>query len=608
MVAGSVPGIPVLSARKVRGIAMVMSSALSGRRAVLLGGMVWLAMTGDARALSPSAADAIDPMDFGARGDGITDDHAAFTAADRAAVAAGAVLRITRPHLIGASLALAATLQWAGGRLKPAADTLLTVSDLMAPAVQVFDLSARGRVLFDGARMPLQAHAEWFGVRAEDPAAAATNQTWLNAALRAHPAIRLMTADYFVAGRIDISLANHTLEGSGDLYDGATAHQVTRLLCTSATSDIVLMGLPTWPGSVNALPEGISLRNLYLNRTVAPDIASHCDGLRMQFCRSAEVDHVKSVDSINTLHILGVVSSKIRECRFARVRSGTGGGQDRYNAIWIDGSPAIGLAGGVASIYLSDCSSECNNPALQAEGSTAHFLDSGAHGFQDVFIDRCESVSFAIATRLEGSKGGQADVRLRSITDDQARQACLSCSGLNTTSVITLQDYYGGPGAGAQAAVRVQDCRGSIGFIGGQILLSGLKGVTGVAIAGSRGVSLRGTVIAESREVAVAVAASSNCVIEPEIVNNRHSGGEAALVLSGPVTASRLAPVVHGRADAFGGGIRVPDRRDERNIYDLGGIDSACLKGGAATKLVRGGVPVTVAGMSGTNDVRGPMI
>lgn len=584
---------------------MAISPALPSRRSVLAGGLIWLAVP--AHAFPAGTADGIDPMDFGAAGDGATDDHRAIGAADRAALAANVPLRITRPHLIGTSWSPAAMLQWAGGRLKPAAETLLTVNDLMAPAVQVFDLSAGGRVLFDGARIPLQAHAEWFGVRAQDPAAAATNQIWLNAALRAHPAIRLMRADYFVAGRIDIALANHTLEGSGDLYDGLTAHQVTRLLCTSATSDIVLMGLPTWPGSVNALPEGIALRNLYLNRTVAPDIASNCDGLRMQFCRSAEVEHVKSVDSINTLHILGVVSSKVRECRFARVRSGTGGGQDRYNAIWIDGSPAIGLAGGVASIYLSDCSSECNNPALQADGSTAHFLDSGAHGFQDVFIDRCESVSFAIATRLEGSRGGQGDVRLRSITDDQARQACLSCNGLNATSVITLQDYYGGPGAGAQAAVRVKDCHGSIAFIGGQILLSGSKGATGVAIEGSRGVSLRGTVIAESRDSALAITASSNCVIEPEIVNNHHASGRAALVLSGPVTASRLAPVVHGRAGAFGYGIQVLDQQDERNIYDMGGIDSACIRGGAQNKLVRGGIPVTAEGSLGTNHVRGPM-
>ncbi len=109
----------------------------------------------------------IDPLEFGAVYDGITDDRAALAAADEAAVTAGKVLIINGPMRIGSAITVASHQFYAPpGKIVPSANVLVTLSGRPdAGHWQIFDRSEGGAVQF--AKGAGTVWAEWWGARAE---------------------------------------------------------------------------------------------------------------------------------------------------------------------------------------------------------------------------------------------------------------------------------------------------------------------------------------------------------------------------------------------------------------------------------------------------------
>ena len=555
------------------------------------------------RSINSWLADISSVKDRGAVGNGTNDDTTAFSTAS----GVGPFIVPPGTYKITANLTVSSFVTFEPGAMLAIASgiTVTFAAGISAPIAQIF--SGAGSVVFSPC--PVTGYAEWWGAVNGSSAAASTNLAAINSALAALTVTNLLPGDYWVSGTIVHATGGHTLAGAGAAYN-SSANQATRIICTSGSATILQVGASTNPGSPNGMPVGIRVRDLFIIRSVAPVISSNCDGLAFQYVANGEVRNVKSQDSINSFHITGVVGSDVRDCQATRVTAGSGTGTDNWNGYFLDGSHYIGAAGGNASIYLTRCSAGCNLSSLQTTASNGFYLYAGNYGIQDTFLDHCETVSCYIGTLVGNGAGGQADVRIVHQTDDQVNKYGILLTGLTSTSVIDLTDYYCGPGSAAQFAGYINNCLGSISIKGGQLLMN-YSGQSGLAISGSVGVSVRGMAITETNAGnPVVFSGSSNCVIEPIIhnANNACSGG--AVQVSGTCVANRFAPLIYGKASAFGMGIQVIGTADSRNTYDVGAIDSGCVAGGYANKLTRNGATALssatmVPAYVGTNLVTG---
>ena len=94
------------------------------------------------------------PEDYGAVGDGTTNDYAALVAANTAAVAAGLSLAITKTYRLNTSFTATADLLFAGGKIKPASGTTFTATgSLSAGRRHIFDISLGGAIDLHSAKL-----------------------------------------------------------------------------------------------------------------------------------------------------------------------------------------------------------------------------------------------------------------------------------------------------------------------------------------------------------------------------------------------------------------------------------------------------------------------
>jgi hypothetical protein len=107
--------------------------------------------------------DIVSVKDFGAVGDGVADDAAAFTAAS---AAANSILVPIGTYRIGSNITISSGMSFQrGAALRPATSVKVTLTGSVdAGLYQIFDRSGGGAIEFGGSRVPM-VYAEWWGAR-----------------------------------------------------------------------------------------------------------------------------------------------------------------------------------------------------------------------------------------------------------------------------------------------------------------------------------------------------------------------------------------------------------------------------------------------------------
>lgn len=508
-----------------------------------------------------------------------------------------------------------------GALIVPAAGVTVTFAGgFDAGIYRCFDISAAGSAIAFSPATTRSGYAEWWGAtpNVDSNAARTANVTAINAAVVALTRTELLPADYYTDAKILHAVRGHELAGANCHSFGGTQGFVTNIYCNSATATMLQIGPDTYPGSINAMPQGIAARNIQLRRTVQPTIASAPAGLKMQFVLKATVESVFSTESIYSFEIHNTVACRVDRCESRRSLVGGGAGTDLWYGYYVNGDNSTvgwGLPGGNASLYLSYSSASCNEVGLQASGSSGFYLDQQ---FTDVFISWCEAGDCTTPINVQGNSAagtsfGNTDLHISHFIADTARLFGLFIKNLAASGTVDIDGFYCAPSSlavsAATAAIYVQDSEGSVNVTGGQLVLGASTLARGVVVDNSSGVSVIGTQITEATANPVLLATAANCNIRP-VINNAGITGPAAVSMSGTCTGNVVAPIVKGKAGAFSSGISVAGTGDSRNTYDVGGIDSACISGGYANKCVRNGSTALssatmVPTYSGTNLVTG---
>lgn len=442
---------------------------------------------------------------------------------------------------------------------------------------------------------------DWFGAQKNNPAY--DNTAALAASLAYFPVSRLSGADYWIAATWKINTPWRALIGVGPNAGGGTP--VSRIVTANPAVDIIQVGPDAQPGSIGQFLQGVTLQQITISRSVAPnlppgtggDIRNGVSGLRVQYCLGCYFTNLWINENINAVFVRGNVANYYQGLHLGRTLAGAGGGggADRYYGVFVDGTAALGLAGGNASVYFSYISSACANVAINS-----HTYAYG--GFTDTYWSYLESSGHASGMMLNGTTNVDAGAPTEDIHIHHAIFDGLSGYGIyinqgNAGTNITIDQCYF---EGSQYGVFVTGTFGATSIVGCQF--DNLA--VGVYALSSLGVTDSNCNFTDC-ETCVQWEDSNSCESAGSILSYKSgtAHGSGAVIL---ISAARCVwrSKITGPADSVPSGAvvltidGVTHHACDYNEINCSGIDPGALTGGSANKLVMGGTQIVATGIA----------
>ena len=331
---------------------------------------------------------------YGAKGDGTTDDTAAFAAASET----GLPLYIPAGTYVlnGATIKSAF---FAGGILSGT----FTIQGIENPArVQIFETAANITAPFDA--IPV-GYPEWYGAvtgtPAEDCAAA------LEKCIAVHPKTQLSSGVYYVSRTINISTSNRVVEGvveAGWTYEDATATgSVIRSTSTSAA--IVMVGTASKPSNHNQFVQKVILRSVVFDRQAVKTYSDTSTGIVWQYTLRCWMEHCMVMHNATGVRITGNILLKICDCYIFTETWAANDTARTIRGVQLDNSQDISVAGGNASIYLLDTTMATGGDTVYTNSFA--ISSGGSMGTNDIMIDNCDAQGFAYGLYISGDGATQ---------------------------------------------------------------------------------------------------------------------------------------------------------------------------------------------------------
>ncbi|MFS0735451.1 hypothetical protein ABC347_00210 [Sphingomonas sp. 1P06PA] len=479
-----------------------------------------------------------------------------------------------------------AVIEIAAGR------TLTLLGGLVAPIAPIF--GGAGTVDLNRSRI-VCAHPEWWGAAPGD--GARDSLAAMQACLRAHPAMQLLPADYYISDTLVVDRPFARVTGGG--FRGTEPGKGTRIIVTSGRADVMRVGPASAPPTVNDFAQNIAVHGVALSRSVAVDAAADRlpAGLRAQYLLFGEFRQVSAFEHAIGFVAQGLVRSSFDDCVAFRSIPGRQAGQP-YRGFYLDGSRAIGLAGGNASLFLRGCNATIGGDPRVADG--VGMLIEGA--FADTFVSQFETAGIATGIRIDGrtaeiggrARVGHINLHIDRAVIDQCGLVGIDIRDTSPTSLIDLADPYVAAAPRAEAAIRLDRMRGAATITGGQ-LVGGTNAdaggqALGIAASASHGIQVGGLKILDHPRPAMLVQCSGFAL--DMVVHNPGSrpGGAAVGLRDCDRGSARL--LVSGADGAFAGGIVLAGRMTRLRI-DATGVDAAAV-GGAANRVRLADGPIQI--------------
>jgi hypothetical protein len=548
-----------------------------------------------ARTVNDKLQESVSVKDFGATGNGSTNDRAAFVSADTN----GAFVVPAGTYLISSSLTIASSVTMMPGAILsiPTGVTVTFSNTLSAGIYKIFDCTGTGAVAFNQSKTST-GYPEWWGAIVNVTDCFST----ITAALTALNDVVLQPGTYYSSATIKINRDWSCLRGAGAEYN-ATDNQITRLLVISSSLDALQIGPDTYPGNINSLQRGNHIRGLYVARNVNPLAGSGCMAIKIQYTYRFQAEDVKTEQSEYGWYFYGNIQPQLTQCYAFRSTLGSGGGTQIWRGYYIQGSSGL-FAGGNASVYLTRCTAGV--AALTMSVKDGLYADNN---FTDLYIDAFETVSCNVGMNIQGNgatgaDNGNRDLLITNCVNDAFSQYGILLNNVNQAGAVTITSGYNGPASGAIAAIGVTNCSGSIAINGGQLVMNS-GNATGIQVDNSSNVNINAVQIVECSGRAVAGNTAVNCTFNPIVTN--YGVSTLGVCEFTAVTRSRFAPSFTGMASGTAYGVRLLGAANGYNEINCSGMNPAAIAGGSANKLEINGVQITVTGLTGTNLASGIM-
>jgi hypothetical protein len=549
--------------------------------------------------------------DYGAKGDGVTNDAPAFATA-----AAAGVSLVIPPGTYKLSANVTFTTQvtfLTGAQIAPASATTTTFNGgVVAPPTQIFVPVGSGAVAFSPATQ-LAVFAEWWGaVTYGTGAYPVSSPTYSDAAIQAAvnagaASVQLMGGDYYISAAITLTASNFTLRGVGSNQNGHAG--ATRLIIKSATIDGLVVGAASNPGGTPtaAWLEHVTVEHLVVQRSVKPtsingNYVTSPTGVRLRWAVTCTLNDVVSQDHSNGFYLTGDVHCFMEKCQAIRTLTNNGNGWDYWMGVLQDNSPTLsGFASGNASLYFN-FDAAFNNGGTFGGGTWGHYITGG---FSDTFIRGFESSFCAIGLQASGTGGigltsTDEDLQISGCVIDGCTTNALLISNANQASQVRISDCYLNCSAGTIVAISTFE---GLATLTGNQLSAAASGVNGLVLTSTcTGVSSIGNIVTDCT-VPIEFNGAGVCRSEDSI-NNPNIVATEGVYLTGSAFRNIVKPLINApTAGNVAIGVKV-DNGCGYNLVECSGINPGALPGSASNlKLVYNGSNITTAGAFGTTNL-----
>jgi hypothetical protein len=539
--------------------------------------------------------------DYGAVGNGTTNDSVNLLAADSAAFAANKPLVfIAGNYLIGTNTTFTSNVYFSPGAMLTVSTgiTLAFNGVLDAPSdQQIFNTSATNALVTVNPLTTATGYPEWWGAQPNN--SSFDSSVAINACIVACRITQLQAGDYYLASGspIKMQIPHRKLVGKG-FYEEEIAGTVTGVWMMDGSTDVVLMGPASQPGTINDYIKELDLENMFISRTIAPVISSGCVGVADQWTLYSRKKNVKSAEHMTGFYINNVVQSHNHQLWAFRSTAGTGGGSDLFNGYFLDGRNIIG-SGGNASLYMTECLAGTGGPAPVATSNGYFLLGS----FADTFIDHAEVSSCGIGMQLNMTASTTLNFEAvdLQITNPVLDSCTIACLYFNTTTEFGAISVLGGYGAlsaasGNTAAVYFNASAASVKLMGFQCVMGTVSGIPGILATNSSNID-SSCIITECSSSAIDLSTVTNSKFDDVIVNNVTGGSSGGAILGVAVSRCKFNNSVKGGAGLWSIGYNMTGSNNNYSEWNCTGINSTTV----TTKLILNGITITTQGIPSSN-------
>jgi hypothetical protein len=620
-------------------------------------------MSANGRGFRLDLEQGIIPQMLGAHADGIIDCRAIIAATD----ALGPFELPLGDYLIGSSITISSEVNFlpSSRLIIPTGVTVTFSSEISAGIEQIFVCTGTGAVVFNRTKTAF-GYLEWWGAKADQ--SGYCDAAWTAAHL-ALSRVHGQPGNYLFLTTPKIPGPHMGFIGSGRKYTSTTNHATRLLVdgtqnCIQIGPDTFAGSFNAMPQDIEArdffvgrtaapaISSGcIGVRNQFTLRAVIERVISENSMIEFSFYGTVATKCI-DCDAARALAGTGAGTDSWRGFHADGSASiGAAGG----NASLYITRPAYSC--NLAALQTGD------SAGVSITGNFSDIFIDQPEGVS------CRDDITIVGNGSTGADFGNADCRIRASTSDQFNRYGISVSNVGATGIVQIEMPYLGPASGATASIFQSNNLGAVTILGGEIDHYAAPNAQALSASGCKGLQLLGTAINEvgNATPAITLANVTNSRINP-LIKNAAATGQIAIQLTGACYANSLTPIVMGKASAFTKGIDVAGIAvtftaalvgatsatltanwtkatgawtvlfsdgttkavtftngattatwtgavtatanatyldDQRNEYNLTGIDSACIASGSGNKLVRQSVQIVATGLTGTSLVSG---
>lgn len=536
---------------------------------------------------------------YGAVGDGITDNAAAFTAAN----AAPSIVITSGSYYIGSNVTFIKEVTMMPGAIiyVPNGVALVFNRGFKAGVYRVFNCSGTGVVQFSDEWMST-GYPEWWGAAANN--GSVDNVPYFSACIVALPETILQSADYWFNTTLKIQTEKRRIIGQG--WHFTITGSCTRLLVKSASASTIQIGYDTAPpGGINYYLKEVRLSNVHLTRSIAPVAGNASSSLLIKFTLYTFIDNVLAAESSRGYHLTGTVQSHLRQCYAFRSAAGTGGGTDYFWGYYLDGISNLIAAGGNASTYITECTASTGGITLSL--STGLYADGD---FADIFVNGFETTSCATGIGFIGGASlntyGQCDVQINQCILDTFTFAGIYLENIKNTGSITISNGYAAPvfSSTPNACIYFNSSQAQVMISNFQALIAGNATCRGIQAINSKNIESHIQVI-EPRNSVIEASGITNCRFMDHATSYAGTGSEGCRFLAN-CSYNYVQLFTAGVSQAFKNGYNITGTTNTYNEFNCTGVSSNSQLY-SDSKIYINGVAITTTGLVGTNLVSGVM-
>lgn len=537
---------------------------------------------------------------LGATGNGTTNDYAAFINSNSVS---GEINVFKGNYLISSSVTLSNNFVFHQGAVLiiPTGVTITFNGGFTAPIGQCFNITGSGLVVF-GSQKFTTGYPEWWGAVSGN--SSINNAPFLNASHAACYKLLLQSATYFTTSAWNISTSNRVVEGvqpSDWNENGVIAG--TQIAIQSGTSDAILVGLSSDPGSIGNFAQGIYVKNIGTYRTtpVVPPISgseiSSASGFRYQFVLNCKLEDCSTLENSIGFNHSAIVFSYLVRCKSDRRLEGTTTINDIYWGFFFSGiAPYY-----IESLYLTDCDS-----TLETSLTTVLSYGFNVNGAcTDLYLFRAEADGHQYGYLANGTGASKTSIdnQLIGCIFDQSKIYGVLIQNQPVGSSFKIQNNYVVMShTGSEvSAYAIANSVAAISLMGNEAIGFGGATSCGLLVNSCSSVNSKGNNWVNIQRP-VALITATNCKIDDTILNNTVNTTQAAINLTTNCGRNVIDSILNGSTGNFPYGVAL-DSSCGYNEVRCSGLNPSGITGGSANKLIFNGTQITSAGVFGTTNL-----